>query len=545
MNFANIMELIAADGLRADRRLLAAKLKQWGTGRITSAGMLTPSNEEWDACREAITHSISRDGLSCEQFQESMRANGFQMSERLLWSTLRGWVVGYSLEDDTYAHHDAIVRWEATRSGLGLTKMPAVVPSNPRQDRDDSAGISFTAMFRVELPPDCPFSIRPMNNERSLFLIREKDKYGEFPNIYAKIVSPTNYDANQVGIRAALLIVLCDTGCGTNVELRKLHSRFDARKAWNLGSFLEATLNPQSSLPYLVITSHCHYDHILGIKNLDLKRCTVLSSAHDKSFITPRSHLAEHSICKDLGISPPKYNVGIWAEDFRKVVLTPPGGSEPISTGITILHTPGHTPDSLSWYDSTLLPPHIFVGDSLYERQSQDTKDAAWGREPPMPTIFNVDSNLADWQWSMHKVLQFVRERNNELRLIASEADTDDWIFVASASESKGTAPRVMLGAAHVTVSVDAEVCLLAMMGFMQRILENNVPHCRVQDEKSYEVWLWDDLLDLDHTKTSQHGHNQPNFGRFSVRAPLFVIEKERARMDKSSNQSSNAGKVL
>lgn len=451
-----------------------------------------------------------------------------------------GWA---QTEHQGEAHADKIRRWHAAQLNLGLAERLSAASSNPRQHGSIAIGESLTALYSVGLPPDCPFSIRPMNDKRSLFLIREKDEYGEYPNIYAKIVFPAIYESDQVDFRAASLIILCDTGCGTNLELRKLHSRVDARKIWNLGSFLEATINPHHALPYLAITSHCHYDHILGIKHLNLNKTAILSSAYKKSFITPRSHLAEHSLCKDLGIEPPEYDVGIWADDFQQIILTVPGGSQPISTGITILHTPGHTPDSLTCYDASISPPHIFVGDSLYERQSKDTKHAEWGREPPMPTIFNMDSNLADWKRSMDKVLNFVQERNCELKLIASEAESDGWILISQASETEAPTKRVMLGAAHVTVSVDAEECLLAMGKFMQRILDDEVPHCRVEDERCHEVWLWDDLLDADRASASQTGQDQPNFGRFSVRAPLSVIKKERLRTEEITDESVDKGK--
>lgn len=528
---------MAADGLSTTSRMLKGRLRTWGAGSITSAGVSTPSDEDWNAFKEILTQSFLRDGLSVGQILQSMRSNGFHVNERLLRFQMQRWGLRDNIRTEQWAHNQAIRRWQAAQARLGLADRPPAASSNPRQHGTIAVRESLTGLYGVGLPPDCPFSIRPMNDKRSLFLIREKDEYGEYPNIYAKIVFPATYESDQVDIRAASLVVLCDTGCGTNLELRKLHSRVDARKVWNLGSFLEATINPHDALPYLVITSHCHYDHILGIKHLNLNKSTVLSSAHDKSFITPRSHLAEHSICNDLGIEPPEYNVGIWADDFQQVILTLPGGSQPVSTGITILHTPGHTPDSLTCYDSSISPPHIFVGDSLYERQSKDTKHAKWGREPPMPTIFNIDSNLADWQRSIDKVLNFIQERNCELKLIASEAEPDDWILISQASEKGAPTIRVMLGAAHVTVSVDAEECLLAMGNFMQRILDDEVPHCRVEDEKCHEVWLWDDLLDADGASASQTGQDQPNFGRFSVRAPLSVIEKERLRTEEITDE--------
>jgi glyoxylase-like metal-dependent hydrolase (beta-lactamase superfamily II) len=382
--------------------------------------------------------------------------------------------------------------------------------------------------YGVESDKECPFSILLLNDEESLFLIREKDKYGEYPNIYARMVSETTKSA-AFDVSKAKFIVLCDTGCGTNISLQAHPARFDPHGRWNIGSFLEATINPKERLPYLIIMSHCHYDHILGIANLP--KSTVLSSAYQKSFITPRSHLAEHSLCNDLGILVPDYRVDIWAEDFQELVLKP-AGSQSIPTGITILQTPGHTPDSLSWYDSTLSPPHIFVGDTLYERQSTITRHE---REPPMPTVFNVDSNLADWSKSIEKMIKFVRERNLELGTTASEAE-DDWVLVSQPKIRRYDQPRVMLGAAHVTVAVDAEKCLEEMRDFMNRILQDRVAHCRVNDEKGHEVWLWDDLLDWE---TAVYAHQwSVAVGRFSVRAPLFVVEKERERLREQISNS-------
>lgn len=435
-------------------------------------------------------------------------------------------------EEAKCAHGRGLRMWQTTQARPRPSATALALDSIQRKHEVGAGTTHFATVLANSIPPKCPFSIRPMNDENSLFLIREKDKYGEYPNIYARILHLPGSRSCPIGTKTSSLIVLCDTGCGTNIELRDPHSRIGAHKKWNIGSFLEATINPQNRLPYLIITSHCHFDHILGIKNLNLSSSTVLSSSYDRSFITPRSHLAEHSICNDIGVAPPKYDIGIWAKDLEKVVMTLPRSSQTIATGITILQTPGHTPDSLTWYDSKLSPPHIFVGDSLYERQSKDTKCAKWGREPPMPTIFNVDSNLGDWQRSMNKVIKFVQERNAELKVTASESDKDDWILVSQAPANGSPVPRVMLGAAHVTVSVDAEDCLLAMESFMHRILHNEVPHCRVEDEKGHEVWLWDDLLDADIVEESGTGQKQHNFGRFSVRAPLFVIEKGRSDME-------------
>jgi hypothetical protein len=287
---------------------------------------------------------------------------------------------------------------------------------------------------------------------------------------------------------------------------------------------------------------------------------TVLSSSHKKSFLVPRSNLAEHSLCDAMGVKTPKYDVGIWARDLEHVVYAYPNPlyrSEnlEIDTGITILHTPGHTPDSLTWYDRN--ERYIVVGDSLYERQSPDTKDAS---EPPMPTIFDIESDLLDWWDSLKKVITFVEERNKEVEETADDrieeagSDDDEWVLITAAdspSDSSGTTEptprtitidprtkktpvhvgteqvskkrRVRLGAAHVTADVDAEDCLLAIQDFMRRVLRNEIPSCSLGQERGEETCLWDEAL----------GDGDGN-GRFSVKAPLRIIEEGSKAIPKS-----------
>jgi hypothetical protein len=82
---------------------------------------------------------------------------------------------------------------------------------------------------------------------------------------------------------------------------------------------------------------------------------------------------------------------------------------------------------------------------------------------------------------------------------------------------------RVRLGAAHVTADVDAEDCLLAMQDFMRRVLRNEIPSCSLGQERGEETCLWDEAL----------GDGDGN-GRFSVRAPLRIVEEGRKAIPKS-----------
>ena len=150
-----------------------------------------------------------------------------------------------------------------------------------------------------------PFECSRVN--RTTFVIRENDKYEEYPFIYVKL-----YDDPP-------LAVISDTGCG-GPDKERADAQQDPRH--DLRSFIETTpvssndnqpLNPSfgSSKPlrkYLVICTHCHYDHILGIEAF--RDSEIAVSGHDKAFV--KEDLLEHSLCKYIPIPVPKYEVSRW-----------------------------------------------------------------------------------------------------------------------------------------------------------------------------------------------------------------------------------------
>ena len=108
-----------------------------------------------------------------------------------------------------------------------------------------------------------PFTIRRLNP--TTHLIRETDQFHEYPNIYVKTVFQTK------GSTQPALIVLSDTGCGTNnadhlaetLQRSRASPGSGDQPSWissyfprNLGSFLRTTFNLDGTLPYLVITTH-------------------------------------------------------------------------------------------------------------------------------------------------------------------------------------------------------------------------------------------------------------------------------------------------
>lgn len=367
---------------------------------------------------------------------------------------------------------------------------------------------------RLDLPKSCPVTISrislPESGRRETWLIREHDPYGEYPHIYAKICHNTSSDSQQsssgaqsssssssrsrfrgrrqvpvnhtqdaaaTSSSADTVIVLSDVGCGTEVPNttrrtnsfsvgsdKAARSRHEPEpEVWNLRTFLEYTINPDGRIPYLVLSTHCHYDHVLGLAKLppctagaggdsqDLAATraaqhehqhqhpngegtnrpatTVLASSHDKSFVTPYANLQKHSLCKSVGLDAPRYTI-TWVEDMSYVTWNPyvssnlnepdeAKGSESssVNTQITVLYTPGHTPDSLSWYDADLAL--LCVGDTFYLKETDVTRTSPWGPEPPMPTNFPLEGNMVDLWKTLRKLLDFARARDKELQLEA------------------------------------------------------------------------------------------------------------------------------
>ena len=118
----------------------------------------------------------------------------------------------------------------------------------PVADWGDSQPRSHTS---ASTPGTSAFTARRLT--ASTFLIVEgDDAYYEHPFIYVKIV-PT-----------ARTILLLDTGCGgktrePDVELTNLREFIERAPVEDNGA---KPLNPGGAMRYVVVLSHCHFDHI-------------------------------------------------------------------------------------------------------------------------------------------------------------------------------------------------------------------------------------------------------------------------------------------
>lgn len=315
-------------------------------------------------------------------------------------------------------------------------------------------------------PPSAPetcFTCRRLNP--STFIIIEADNYGELPFIYAKIyTSPP-------------LLVLSDVGCGTT-------SCEASRAQTSLRQYLESSPTPSNDdqplnaqkAPYLIICTHCHYDHIGGIEQFTDDRSTsILASFDGKDFV--ENDLPTHSLCRFLDIPTPKYTVSHWAHD-RDNLHHPAHPEAPIR--LRILSTPGHTPDELAWYDEQ--ERWLFVGDTFYERFNHDLK-------AEIPIIFPAEGNWLEVMASLEKMLEFVRNEN-------AETGKD----------------RVRIGCGHITSDVDGEEILLAVRNFFWDVVQRKVPVIETEEMRGEPVDLW----------------KEKGNPRFSVPGPRRLVDKAR-----------------
>jgi glyoxylase-like metal-dependent hydrolase (beta-lactamase superfamily II) len=294
--------------------------------------------------------------------------------------------------------------------------------------------------------PTTSFISRRVNE--STFLVIEDDGYGEQPYIYIKIYRE--------------FLLLTDTGCN--------NPRSTASSLTSLRQYLETypvpqnrnqCLNPTGKKAYVVICSHCHYDHILGIPQFLSANTTIIASDFDKAFLL--NDLDEHSLCKYVNVATPKYKIAQWARHMNYFSLS---GT---AFRIQFLQTPGHTPDSLAWYD--LDEHHLFVGDSFYERKrskpiSELPDDA--GQVPGLPAtqaaiIFPEEGgNWIQYMASLDMLLSFVLHRNMELR--------------RQYGLPHGPPPRIKVGCGHLTYEGDAENMIIEVRGLFERIIAGKVP---------------------------------------------------------------------
>jgi len=219
--------------------------------------------------------------------------------------------------------------------------------------------------------------------------------------------------------------------------------------------------------------------------------------------------LPEHSLCKYVGTPTPQYNISHWAKLLGFLTLNG------IPFRIQFIQTPGHTPDSLAWYD--IDENHLYVGDSFYERKrhtkTPELPDNA-SQVPELPAsqaaiIFPEEGgNWIHYMSSLDILLSLVLHKNMELS--------------RRYGLSHESMPRVKVGCGHLTYDADAEQMILEVRAMFERIIAGKVPVTASGEKRGviHDYWL------------------ESEDSRFSVIAPRHLAEEARKHLHRQSEDS-------
>mmetsp|Transcript_32094 Transcript_32094/g.52038 ORF Transcript_32094/g.52038 Transcript_32094/m.52038 type:complete len:455 (-) Transcript_32094:1325-2689(-) len=163
------------------------------------------------------------------------------------------------------------------------------------------------------------------------YKIVENDPYGQYPFLYA-----------IMGVDKCVVI---DTGTGIG----------------DFAGYVDANINKEPRLPYLVINTHVHFDHVGGNHKFAARKGFrgVHMSGADKRFSL---NLDINSLCMAHNCTVKHYKVDKWLKEGDTIYLD--DSKQERGTSLEIIETPGHTPDSIAIYSH--LEKLLFVGDNIY-----------------------------------------------------------------------------------------------------------------------------------------------------------------------------------
>lgn len=103
-----------------------------------------------------------------------------------------------------------------------------------------------------------------------------------------------------------------------------------------------------------ILLTHAHYDHIAGIESaLEVIDCPIFCHEQDAEML-----------------ADPEQNLSLWTGEtvaFEHDRLLSDGQELPLGSGsLKVIHTPGHTRGSVSFYDEE--SGLLFAGDTLFEQ---------------------------------------------------------------------------------------------------------------------------------------------------------------------------------
>ena len=239
------------------------------------------------------------------------------------------------------------------------------------------------------------------------------------------------------------------------------------------GAFVDEFLKMRTTadLPRLVINTHCHFDHRGGNAGLAARGAEIAASGRDREFTeaaldpTRDASLAVEVKCTEAKPCA----VTRWLADGERIPL-----SAAEDDYLEVVHTPGHTPDSLCLWLSR--ERRLFVGDTVYR----------WCAI----IVDNGHSSLSDYYASVRKLLAFLGEAGAERgaaleagaeRDAALEADAKCDAALSCGHNSEDVPAQRSLEA--ISALLDA-----ALSGALVPIMDDAGVLCFGRDEFSFTV---------------------------------------------------------
>lgn len=117
--------------------------------------------------------------------------------------------------------------------------------------------------------------------------------------------------------------------------------------------FLSTEILKRQLRPQAVLLTHGHFDHLLGTLELSLNfNLPVYLHPKDLFLYQKASRSARRFQPKNHTLKPPAHPLSL--TDGQMLILG--------ESTLKVIHTPGHTPGSVCFYD----PPLLFTGDTLF-----------------------------------------------------------------------------------------------------------------------------------------------------------------------------------
>eukprot|EP01097_Dermamoeba_algensis_P011802 TRINITY_DN9294_c0_g1_i1.p1 TRINITY_DN9294_c0_g1~~TRINITY_DN9294_c0_g1_i1.p1 ORF type:complete len:401 (-),score=67.67 TRINITY_DN9294_c0_g1_i1:49-1218(-) len=197
--------------------------------------------------------------------------------------------------------------------------------------------------------------------------VTENDRFRQYPFLYV--------------ILGQDKCIIIDTGCGVS----------------DFCSYVTANINKQR-LPYLVVCTHCHFDHVGGNSSFQNKPeglIGVLMGGGDQVFT---KNYEINSLCLAHNTKVKDFQVTRWLTDGELIYLD--NNDKRKEKSLEVIFTPGHTSDSIALYSH--YERRLFVGDLLYP----------W-------TAIHLDcigSNVSKYMESLQKLTSFVKQQEESFK---------------------------------------------------------------------------------------------------------------------------------